>query len=120
MDESRARIEAHAAHAQRTRDLPALEHRHARHAAVHCTGVAVSTAGLRRVGRVVQRPYRAARPWLCADGWDAGRLADADSDAFDATGLAVDVLAETAVAFGALCVVWANPVPEKARHRQAI
>src|SRR6476660_6184880 len=40
MDEARARIEAYAAHAERTCNLPDLQHRHAGHADVH--GVAVN------------------------------------------------------------------------------
>src|SRR6266536_4532266 len=41
MDEARARVETDAAHAQRTRNLPDLEHRHAGHADVHRVAVHV-------------------------------------------------------------------------------
>ena len=57
----------------------------------------------------------------------AGRAAECATDAFAVTGLAAAFLAgvsallprTTVGALGALCLVWAKPVPADTRHRQA-
>src|SRR6185295_5864206 len=55
MDEAGARVEAHAAHLQRARRLPDLEHRHAREADVHRVAVHV-LAVLRHAAADARQP----------------------------------------------------------------